>query len=188
MIKTSKSHAGKALSVRWAAMAGVLTLLLALTAAFLPDIELGPKSRTVGWILATAGLAEIWFGAVYPRVRVTAITSGLITAVSGLIFVAIPSAPYLPVANVVTLWLLARGSWVLGRSVLVDPFPEFRWLGITGAADLLLGFLLVFGLPVAVLVTTLFGPTPEIVARFSLILAASLLVTGVSEIAIARKW
>ena len=188
MIETSDPEEPNALSVRWASVAGVFTVFLALLAAFLPAIELGPRARTVGWILASAGLAEILFGAVYPRVRITAITSGLITTMSGLIFVAVPTAPYLPVANVVTLWLLARGLWVVSRSVSMDPRPESRWLGISGAADLLLGFLLLIGLPVAVLVTTLFGPTPEIVARFSLILAASLLVTAVSEIAIARKW
>ena len=32
----------------------------------------------------------------------------------------------------------------------------------------------------------MFGPTPAIVARFSLVLAASLLVTGLAEIVISR--
>lgn len=37
------------------------------------------------------------------------------------------------------------------------------------------------------LVLALFGPTREIVAQFSLILSASFLVTGLSQIMIARN-
>ena len=59
------------------------------------------------------------------------------------------------------------------------------WLGLTGAVDVLLGFALLSGLHVAVLVYLLFGPTREIVAQFALILAASFLVTGISQLGIS---
>lgn len=49
------------------------------------------------------------------------------------------------------------------------------------AVDLILGLVLAAGLPIAIVVVTLFGPTPEIVANFSLILALSFPATGASQ-------
>ena len=43
----------------------------------------------------------------------------------------------------------------------------------------------VSGVHVSLLVVTLFGPTPEIVGSFSLILTTSFLATGMSQIAAA---
>jgi len=79
-----------------------------------------------------------------------------------------------------------RGAWVLGRANQEASSRATFWLGATGGMDLLLGVLLVSGLPIAMLVVTLFGPTAPIIASFSYVLAASLIVTGLAEIAISR--
>ena len=165
---------------------GLVTIALAAVALFLPEIDWAPTGGLVGWLLVLAGMAEVAFAARRGRDLPgrTALFSGLLTAFAGLVFVANPLAGYFPVANVVTAWLLVRGALILVMAVKAGRSVPGAWLALSGAADLLLGLVLVAGWPVAALVVSLFGPTPEIVARFSLILALSLLATGVSQAAI----
>jgi uncharacterized membrane protein HdeD (DUF308 family) len=111
--------------------------------------------------------------------------SGLVTGLAGPLFVVNLLSGYFPVANVVLAWLLVRGCWVLVMARNARSHRLGHWLALSGAADLLLGFVLIFALQVSALVVTLFGPTPEVVAKFALILAASLLATGLSQVAIA---
>ena len=170
----------------WSAGSGLVTIVLAAAALFLPVLDSAPKGGLVGWLLFLAGCAELAFGSrrggdVVGR---TAIVSGLITAVAGLIFIFNPFARYFPVANVVMAWLLGRGAFVLIMSLRSGESGTRAWLALGGVVDLLLGVVLVVGLPVAALVVSLFGPTREIVANFSLILAISFAVTGLSQIAI----
>jgi uncharacterized membrane protein HdeD (DUF308 family) len=172
---------------RWTLISGCVTLLLAFVAFFLPDIEWAPSGGIVGWLLLIAGLFELAFG--WKRgldaVGDAAVGSGLVTALAGLLFVANPMAGHLPVANVVMVWLFVRGAWVLAMSLRARSQRLSPWLALTGAVDVLLGSALLSDLPIAVLVHILFGPTRDIVARFSLLLAASFLVTSISQIAIA---
>jgi uncharacterized membrane protein HdeD (DUF308 family) len=171
---------------RWTLTSGCVTLLLALVAFFLPDIEWAPSGGIVGWVLLIAGVLELAFG--WKRgldaVGEAAVGSGFVTALSGLLFVANPLAGYFPVANVVMVWLFVRGAWVLAMSLRARSGSLSPWLALTGAVDLLLGIALFSDLPITVLVYLLFGPTPEMVARFALFLAASFLVTAISQIAI----
>ncbi len=170
----------------WTLASGLFTMLLAVVAFFMP--EWMPRGGLVGWLLFLAGLAEFIFGWKRGQDATgrTAVGSGLITAVAGLLFIANPLAGYFPVANLVTAWLLIRGGWVLVMAVRVRSHGFGPWLALSGAADILLGISLIAGLPVAAAVAAMFGPTREIVARFALILAASFLVTGLSQVAIAR--
>ncbi len=169
-------------------VAGLATLALAAIAVLLPELDWAPRARMVGWLLFLAGLAELAFG--YGRadsIRTTALASGAVTAAAGLLFILRPVAPYFPVTNLVMLWLLVRGGWVLGRATRHSERGSFGWLAVSGGMDLLLGLLLASGLPIAMLVVTLFGPTAPIVASFSLVLAASLAVTGAAEVALSRR-
>ena len=172
---------------RWTLTAGCVTLLLALVAFFLPDIEWAPTGGIVGWVLLIAGLFELAFG--WKRgldaVGEAAVGSGLVTAAAGLLFVAKPLTSYFPVANVVMIWLFVRGAWVLAMSLRARSQSLSPWLALTGAVDVVLGITLFSDLPITVLVYLLFGPTPDMVARFALFLAASFLVTAISQIAIA---
>ena len=172
---------------QWTLTSGLFTLVLAVIAFFLPDIEWPPRGGLVGWLLLLAGIAELAFGIGRRRDRVgeAAIGSGLLTTVAGLLFVANPGAGYFSVANVVTAWLFLRGILVLVMALRVDRDSPRRWLLLTGATDIVLALVLVAGLPVSNLVVTIFGPTREIVARFAWVLAASFAVTGIAQLAIA---
>jgi len=172
---------------RWTLVSGCVTLLLALIAFFLPEIDWAPRGGIVGWLLLLAGLFEFAFG--WKRgldaVGRAAAGSGLATALAGLLFVANPLAGYFHVANVVTLWLFVRGAWVLAMSVRARSRRLSPWLTLTGITDVMLGIALLNHVPAFILVYAIFGPTRDMVARFALFLAASFLVTGISQLGIA---
>ena len=92
---------------RWTFASGFLTLLLALLAFFLPEINWMPKAELVGWLLTIAGVAELIFGLARgsDRVGAAATGSGLITGAAGLLFIANPLMPYFPVVSLVMIWL-----------------------------------------------------------------------------------
>ena len=166
---------------------GVFTLLLAALALILPVLEATPRSGVVGWLLLLAGGAELVFGSLRGSkgVRRATMIAGLLTALAGLVFVFRPFADFFPVANVVMAWLLLRGVFLLVMAFRQEESRLGAWLALSGAADFLLGALLVVGLPIAGLVVGLFGPTPELIASFSLILAVSFLVSGIAQIGLA---
>lgn len=170
----------------WSVGSGVFTIFLAACALSLPLIEWAPKGGLVGWLLFLAGSAELSFGTRRGGgfAGRTAVVAGLLTALAGLVFIARPFAGYFPVANVVMAWLLVRGGFVLGMALRSGRSRAGTWLALSGVADLLLGAVLVIGLPVASLVVALFGPTREVVANFGLIVAASFLATGLCQLAI----
>lgn len=171
----------------WTLGSGLFTIGLAVVAALLPLIDWAPRGGLVGWLLFLAGCAELAFGSKRGAdfAGKAAIGSGLITAIAGLALILNPSADYYPVAHVVMAWLLLRGAWVIAMAFRSEPHPARMWVALSGAADILLAILLMMGLSSSAFVVALFGPTPEVVAQFSLILGASFLATGVCQVAIA---
>ena len=168
---------------------GLFTILLAAIAMLLPLVDWAPRGGLVGWLLVLAGGAELAFGmARRPEpAGDAAMVGGLLTAAAGLILVLDPLAGYFSVANVVMGWLLARGAAILLMAWRVRAASLRAWLVFSGAVDLLLGIAVALGLSLSMLVLTLFGPTREIVAQFSLILAASFLATGIAQVMMARE-
>lgn len=179
---SARRHSG------WALGCGLLTLILAATALLLPVIDWAPRGGVVGWLLFLAGVAELAFSLRHRPGPVSnaATGAGLITAAAGLLFIVQPFAHFFRVADVVMAWLFVRGAWMLVAALRMREIRPVKWVALSGTADLLLGLALVAGLPVAAFVISLFGPTPELVASFALILAASFLATGIAQVAIAR--
>ena len=166
---------------------GVAIGLLGALAAILPSFNDTAGGTVIGWLLLAAGIAVLSAGLVR---RTTAtgkagIGAGSVTAAAGILFILLPQSSVFPVSYVVMVWLLLRGTIMLLGSWHAD--LRFRpWLFASGAADLGLVVIILSGLPVATLVSALFGPTKEVVASFALIFAASFLVTGLSLIAMAN--
>ena len=173
---------------RWELACGVVTILLGALAALLPDLEWMPRAGVIGWLLLMAGVAEFAFGLSrrLEPIGVTLMISGVVTLLAGLVFVADPASAYLRVANIVTLWLMLRGLWLISRAIWSHVAQARLWLGLSGGTDIVLAIVLLAGIPVSLIVVGLFGPTPAIVARFSLVFAASFVVTGISQLAIAQ--
>jgi uncharacterized membrane protein HdeD (DUF308 family) len=169
-------------------LAGAATLVLALAALSLPlTAEWWPGAASVGWLLLLAGLVELLAGAARPpgEPRRLAMLTGAVTLLAGLLFALDVYMPFMTAAYIVMAWLFVRGALLLRLAACPDgPAPTL--VRIAGFADLLLALVLLVGVPVSALVVVLFGPTPELVASFALVFAASFLVTGLMLLFLAR--
>jgi hypothetical protein len=95
-----------------------------------------------------------------------------------------PTPAFFPVLNMVILWLVVRAAALAFAASRCRP-PLQGWFMLTAATDFLLAVMLLAGLPIALIVAGLFGPTSEIIATFSWILAVSFVATGAFLIAAA---
>lgn len=164
--------------------AGVLIVLLALGAALLP-LERGlPGRLVVGSLLLAAGVIELVAALSRRLHKPTAAVAGGATVLAGLRLVLDPSAGFFPVLNLVILWLIVRAA-ALAFAASRSREPLQGWFVLAAATDFLLAVLLLSGLPVALVVAGLFGPTSEIIATFAWILAVSFVATGALLIAAA---
>lgn len=175
------SDQARALIIR---TAGILIILLALGAALLP-LERGlPGRLVVGSLLLVAGIIELGAALARRIHKPTAAIAGAATVLAGVRLVLDPSAGFFPVLNLVILWLVVRAAALaFAASRSTDPLRS--WFVLAAATDFLLAVLLLSGLPIALVVAGLFGPTSEIIATFAWILAISFVVTGALLIAAA---
>ena len=167
------------------ASAGILIMLLALGALLLPLQREAPGRLVVGWMLIAAGAIELATALVRQRHRKSVGLAALATLLAGVRLISDPGANFFAVMNIVILWLVVRGAALL-FSAARTARPLGSWIAIAAATDLLLALGLLAGLPVALLVYGLFGPTPQIVATFAWVFAASFVATGALLIALAR--
>lgn len=165
-------------------VAGFLILLLAVVAAFLPAEPKMPGRLVVGGLLLAAGVIELAATAARRIHKPSAAIAGAATVLAGIRLVADPNAGFFPVLNMVILWLVVRAAALAFAASRCRP-PLQGWFILTAATDFLLAVMLLAGLPVALVVAGLFGPTSEIVDTFSWILAASFVATGTFLIAAA---
>jgi hypothetical protein len=82
-------------------------------------------------------------------------------------------------------------GWLLLRSLILiagshESSGSVRmWTALSAGMDFLLALLLAAGLSISTIIISLFGPTPELVASFAWVLAASFVVSGVLLLEVA---
>ena len=168
-----------------AAAAGLLIMLLGVGALLLPLQNGVPGRLVVAWLLIGAGAIELVTSYVRRRHRKSVALAAAATLLVGIRLASDPTANFVAVTNMVILYLVVRGAALLFSASRTQR-PLGTWIALAAATDLLLALGLLAGLPVALLVYGLFGPTAEIVATFSWVFAASFMATGVLLLAIAR--
>lgn len=169
-------------------IAGWTVIALSAGAALLPAAGMVRARLIVGAMLVGAGIVEMAAGIVRREARLFAILAGLLTLATGLWFWFKTGREFLPTVYVVAVWLLARGV-ILGVGGLRADGGVRKWTWISAATDFALSLLLIAGLSSATLVVSLFGPTPEIVASFAWVLAASFVTTGLMQLEVAScEW
>jgi uncharacterized membrane protein len=138
----------------------------------------------IGGLLIAAGLIETVAGSLRRDARPFAMGAGVVTGLAGLLFVINPETHFFPTVAPVIGWLVIRsvilaiGSRESGGSVRM-------WTALSAGMDFLLAVLLLTGLSIATVVVSVFGPTPEMVASFAWILAASFVLNGMLLLEIA---
>lgn len=163
---------------------GVLIVLLAFGAALLPLERELPGRLVVGTLLFVAGVIELCTAMARRIHKPTAAIAGTATVLAGVRLVFDPDAGFFEVLNMVILWLVVRAAALAFAAMRSDP-PLRSWIAIAGITDLLLAILLLAGLPIALVVAGLFGPTSEIIATFAWVLAISFVATGTMLIFVA---
>lgn len=164
-------------------VAGVAIILLSIGAALLPAGK-SISSNMIGGLLIAAGLIEAVAGSLRRSVRPFAMASGGVTALAGLIFVLNPETHFFPTVTPVIAWLLVR-SLILAVASRESTGSVRMWTALSAGMDFLLGVLLIAGLSISTLVVSVFGPTPELVASFAWVLAASFVVNGMLLLEVA---
>ena len=156
---------------------------MAAGAALLP-VEKGISSDVLGALLMGAGFVEAVAGSLRRQVRTLAMAAGVVTVLAGLLFIINPETHFFPTVMPIAGWLVIRCALLAFASTRTDGSVR-RWMAISAGMDLLLGALLIAGLSVAAVVVSLFGPTPQLVASFAWILAASFVVNGLMLLEVA---
>ena len=157
-------------------VAGIAIILLSAGAVFLPaGKRISPDM--IGGLLISAGLIEAVAGSLRRDVRIFAMAAGAVTALAGLLFLINPETHFFPSVAPVIAWLLLR-SLILAISSVESAGSVRMWTAISATVDLLLAILLIAGLSVSTLVISVFGPTPELVASFAWVVAASFVANG----------
>ena len=157
--------------------AGLLIFLLAFACVLLPSFEDFPARRVIGTLLIVGGVIEMVAVAARRTHHISAGIAAGATVLAGLRLELDPSANFFEVLNMVILWLVVRAAALL-LSARKSRRPLKGWVYLTAAVDFLLGILLLAGLPIALIVYGLFGPTPRIVATFAWVFAASFIASG----------
>ena len=165
-------------------VAGVAIILLSIGAALLP-VDKGISSDMIGGLLIAGGLIEATAGSLRRNIRVEAMGAGAVTALAGLLFIINPETRFFPTVAPVIAWLVIR-SLILAYASRDSTGSVRLWTGLSAGMDFVLALLLVAGLSVSTLVVSIFGPTPEMVASFAWILAASFVVNGLLLLEVAN--
>ncbi|MGE5064742.1 MAG: hypothetical protein ACM3IG_11815 [Myxococcales bacterium] len=157
-------------------VAGIAIILLSAGAVFLPaGKRISPDM--IGGLLISAGLIEAVAGSLRHEVRTLAMAAGGVTTLAGLLFLVNPETHFFPSVAPVIAWLILR-SLILAVSSVESAGSVRMWTAISATVDLLLAILLIAGLSVSTLVISVFGPTPELVASFAWVVAASFVANG----------
>lgn len=168
---------------RGIAVAGIAIIVLAAGAALLPA-DKGISSDMIGGLLIAAGLIEAVAGSLRREVRPYEMTAGGITALAGLLFIINPETRFFPTVTPIIGWLIAR-SLILAYASTHSSGSVRMWMGLSAGMDFVLALLLIAGLSISTLIVSLFGPTPEMIASFAWILAASFVVNGLLLLEVA---
>jgi hypothetical protein len=164
-------------------VAGFGVILLGAGAALLPA-EKGISSDVLGAMLVAAGLIETVAGSLRRQVRQLAMAAGVVTVLAGLVFLINPETRFFPNVTPIIGWLVVRAV-ILGYASTHSTGSVRTWMGISAGVDLLLAALLIAGLSIAALVVALFGPTPQLIASFAWVLAASFVANGLMLLEVA---
>ncbi len=169
---------------RWIRTAGWTILLLSAGSALLPLVGPAHGATIIGALLIMAGMIEIFAGSLRRETRRLAMLAGALTTVAGILFATDNATHFLSALTIVAGWLFLR-ALVLVLAARLERGSVRRWTGIAAVTDMVLGLLMTVGGSIASLVVSLFGATPEMIASFAWVLAASFVATAMLLLEVA---
>jgi len=164
-------------------VAGLAIIVLGVAAALMPAGK-SLSSDVIGALLVATGLIETVAGSLRRDVRPYAMTAGSVTAVAGLLFVLNPETHFFPMVTPIIAWLLIRSAILAYAAGHVGGSVR-TWMALSAGMDFVLAALLIAGLSIATIIVSIFGPTPQLIATFAWVLAASFVVNGLLLLEVA---
>ena len=164
-------------------VAGLAIIGLGVAAALLP-VGKTISSDLIGALMIAAGLIEIVAGSLRRDVRAYSMAAGGVTAVAGLLFLLNPETHFFPIVTPIIGWLVLR-SLILAYASTHLKGSVRTWMGLSAGMDFLLAVLLIAGPSIATIIVSIFGPTPQLIASFAWVLAASFAVNGLLLLEVA---
>jgi hypothetical protein len=142
------------------------------------------SSDMIGGLLIATGLIETLAGSLRHVTRPFVMAAGVVTALAGLLFITNPETHFFPRVWPIIGWLLIR-SLILAYASTHLRGSVRTWVTLSAGMDFLLAVLLIAGLSIATIIVSLFGPTPQLIASFAWVLAASFVVNGLLLLEVA---
>jgi len=164
-------------------VAGLAIIGLGVAAALLPAGKT-ISSDLIGALMIAAGLIETVAGSLRRDVRVYSMAAGGVTTIAGLLFLLNPETHFFPIVTPIIGWLVLR-SLILAYASTHLKGSVRTWMGLSAGMDFLLAVLLIAGLSIATIIVSIFGPTPQLIASFAWVLAASFAVNGLLLLEVA---
>ena len=164
-------------------VAGLAIIGLGVAAALLPAGKT-ISSDLIGALMIAAGLIETVAGSLRRDVRVYSMAADGVTTIAGLLFLLNPETHFFPIVTPIIGWLVLR-SLILAYASTHLKGSVRTWMGLSAGMDFLLAVLLIAGLSIATIIVSIFGPTPQLIASFAWVLAASFAVNGLLLLEVA---
>lgn len=165
---------------------GWLVIALAAVTFVLPLGDPRHAGTMIGLLLVGAGVLETVAGSQREAARLPSVGAGALTVGAGVLFLTGEWRGLVPAVNIVAIWLGLRSLLLLVATWRAGTSSIRRWTAIAAATDFLLAILLFVGVSIASLVYNLFGPTEQLIASFSWVLAVSFLATGTMLLEVAN--
>lgn len=183
MATQAETNVSDRAAARGIRVAGFAIIALGVGAALTPAGK-ALSADVIGALLIAAGLIETIAGSLRRDVRSYAMAAGGVTAFAGLLFVLSPETNFIPTVTPIIAWLLIR-SLILAYAATHVSGSVRMWMALSGGMDFLLATLLITGLSITSIVVSVFGPTPQLIASFAWVLAASFVVNGLLLLEVA---
>jgi uncharacterized membrane protein HdeD (DUF308 family) len=133
---------------RWLIVAGILALIGGVAAIAVPAIASVTIAIFIGWVLVFTGVSiAIDAFAVRGRPRWLRLAEAVLGLVAGLCIVIFPLTGTLTLTFFLAAWFFATGVLLLVGTFQQRTRPGVWLMGINGALSLILGILIVAGLP-----------------------------------------
>jgi uncharacterized membrane protein HdeD (DUF308 family) len=156
--------------------------------AVLPNLYPASGVTIVAMLILAAGVIDITTAMFFaPKwARLLVLWAGIAAVAASSMLLLSEEPRFLFAAAVVTGWLFVKATTLVLAAVRSPSMVGKDWLRFSALINALLAFLAIGIVSSVALAILLFGPTPEL-ARFSLIPALSMLITGASGLAAAIR-
>ncbi|KPP85813.1 MAG: hypothetical protein HLUCCO07_01820 [Rhodobacteraceae bacterium HLUCCO07] len=133
----------------WLWIAGIVSIVMGVLAVLFPFAATLAAELVIGAILVASGLLELVraFAMRHNGSLAWNALFGLAALVTGGILLAWPMQGIVTLTIVLGVFFLLGGAFKLVAGFGLRPFPGWGWIGFSGALSVLLGLLLLFGLP-----------------------------------------